>query len=860
MFEGYHYVEKDGSGAKDRFTTPQAVRAVYEKLKTDDLLDAERRAKIRRLYEGNLPYSPKTLESMGLKNLTNINFLGLKGTIDARADIVLKLMQDTVDLIELRPLAKEMAGPDIDRIGRVVAEEFSSMVRDTGTFIPEVARMFKEADLYGLGPVTWPSPLDYCPVALERGQVRFVGNGPVVSSKHELFMFETTVSAGYLRFLLDNADIAQAEGWDVAEVKKWLVDVYYHGAETKESPGFESSTTALEEAISYVRRNVIGEEQQFQSMYVVHAFVREVAFPRGVTHLIIPSQGPAEKSRFLFRRKDAYQTMDQCMLWMPYSVKDRYAKEVRGLASFLFPIDKTRNRFLCQLVDSGFRAASLVLKPESGAMQSQALTISEQGQYIVLPAGVEVSNSQFNPNFQQITSLMGLLDKAGTDVANGGEMPAVGVTGPRMFAGSSNPQGMTKAEAELQQQLRSHVDEARFAQRQSVLNKLFQESFRRAVRLAYLDPLQRVDWPEIQQWIDRCAMRGVSLEQLVQTPQLFAVVACQDLALGADGKIAELTSFVQLHGGSMDESGRRRAAREHARLRFGVAEADRLVPEVNRDQAPSDQSSFAVLENNQMKQGFQVMAGEDQLHWSHIPVHSQLLQEIVDMVHAPEDSKPELSEWNGDPQQSMQVAEQTLQNLQEDPRKVLGILMNCSQHVQEHLGYGGGQIGMQGQAKQVQKMLRDLRPTVKALNLAVATQERVEQAQREKEQREMEELQRRADQNEVEKARVEADKKAETDRYRIDREHEVEMHRLELEAGREQQRAGLESQRAAGDEARRDAETRARIDMQGRMAQAKINAANAAARFDATNRVTGQTSVTPAEVAGDEDEIGSLSL
>ena len=231
------------------------------------------------------------------------------------------------------------------------------------------------------------------------------------------------------------------------------------------------------------------------------------------------------------------------------------------------------------------------------------------------------------------------------------------------------------------------------------------------------------------------------------------------------------------------------------------------------------------------------------------------------MVKAPEDGKPELNDWNGDPQQSMQVAEQTLQNLQEDPRKVLGILMNCSQHVQEHLGYGGGQIGMQEQAKQVQKMLRDLRPTVKALNLAVATQERVEQAQREKEQREMEELQRRADQNEVEKARVEADKKAETDRYRIDREHEVEMHRLELEAGREQQRAGLESQRAAGDEARRDAETRARIDMQGRMAQARINAANAATRFDATNRVTGQTSVTPAEVAGgEEDEIGSLSL
>ena len=230
------------------------------------------------------------------------------------------------------------------------------------------------------------------------------------------------------------------------------------------------------------------------------------------------------------------------------------------------------------------------------------------------------------------------------------------------------------------------------------------------------------------------------------------------------------------------------------------------------------------------------------------------------MVHAPEDSKPELNEWNGDPQQSMQIAEQTLQNLQEDPRKVLGILMNCSQHVQEHLQYGGGQPGMEGQAKQVQKMLRDPRPTVKALNLAVATQERVEQAQREAQERAMQELQQKADQNEVEKAKVEADKKAETDRYRIDREHEVAMHRLELEAGRASAQDDLARERATREEQRRDAETTSKLDSQARLAQAKENAALAAARFDATNRVTGMQSVAPAEVAGEGIDESSLLM
>lgn len=82
MFEGYHYVEKNGQGAKKRFENPETIRTIYEKLSTDDLPDANRRAKIRKLYDGNLPYNPHVLEQSGLKNLANVNFLGLKGIIE----------------------------------------------------------------------------------------------------------------------------------------------------------------------------------------------------------------------------------------------------------------------------------------------------------------------------------------------------------------------------------------------------------------------------------------------------------------------------------------------------------------------------------------------------------------------------------------------------------------------------------------------------------------------------------------------------------------------------------------------------------------------------------------------------------
>ena len=86
------------------------------------------------------------------------------------------------------------------------------------------------------------------------------------------------------------------------------------------------------------------------------------------------------------------------------------------------------------------------------------------------------------------------------------------------------------------------------------------------------------------------------------------------------------------------------------------------------------------------------------------------------------------------------------------------------------------------------------------------------------------------------------------------------MHKLELEAGRMGREDDLSTQRAAREDARKDAETTARIDAQTRMAQARENAALAAQRFDNTNRATGMASVSPADVAAGGDELGNLSL
>ena len=845
MFEGYKYAEASGAPARNRFLDPAAVYAVYAKLTEDDAEDARRRAAIRKLFDGNRPFRQADLEARAVKHLTNVNFNGLWNEISSRAEAVTALQTDNVDLIEIRPIARELAGPEAERIGEVVAAEFSALLRENGKFIPAMSMMVQESDLYGLGPVTWASPLDYNPVALERGQIRFLEDASIISSQNEIVMFESTVSADYLQAVRDNGPVSEAAGWRLPAVERWFKAVFRDGADTRYGGDVGSTgTTAVESALSDRRRNIVAEDRQFDRLHVIHAYVRETAWPRGVTHVMLPASG--EVKDFLFYKQNAYRTMDDCFLWLPSSVSVKYAREARGVASRLYFIERAKNRMMCAVVDAGVRSLSLVLTQANGAVQQPQLTLQEEGPYTLLPPGVMPSNAQAGANMQHLAGVLQILDNAGRNATIGAPPPSGGSV-TRMFEGPS--QSKTKREEEQERGMRSRRTEADYAKRKFAIDRICRQSFVRLLNLAMLPEFMRVDFPEVQAFIERCAMRQVPFEQIVAIPKMYTIGASRELALGADGMAAELDVFHQVYGGELDEAGRREIARKRAVLRFGIKEADRIIPESNRDKMPSDQASKAVDENNLMKLGFRPMMGQDQWHWSHIPVHARLLQEIVDMVQAPEDNTPELNEWNGDPQQSLQIGERTLQNLQEDPKKILGILVTCSQHVQEHLAVGGSQMNMQAQAKQVEKMLRDLRPTTKALNLAVATQERVEQAQREQAQRDEE---KRIDQLAEEKARVaqiEADKKAETERYRIDRDHEVARYRAEMEAERAGRKDELDAGRVRGEEARRDAQTAAQIDREDKIADARVNAARAAERMAAVQDATGFGSVRPGDLA-----------
>lgn len=736
----FRTLDANGKPVMSRFSSARTLLEVYNKLQDEDAKgEAPRRAKIRKMYDGYRPWDPAKLEAAGIKDRANVNCGGLAGQIDARAGGINDMALDTTNLIELRAIQAEMAGPDAELIGDVVSEEFSAVLREGQRFLPAVATMVKETDLYGLGPVTWRDPFDYQLVALERGQVKFPSEASAISSENELIMVETVLPAWYMFQLFDDPEASAAAGWNLPAVKAYLVSVFRNEDDNLSQSQDEMGTSAVESVWAMFRQNRTFEVKQFNSVRVINAYVREVGGDRKISHYMTASTDVVDE--FLFKNLEAYDDMNQCVMWLPYSATERYARSLRGMASKLILFEDLRNRNFCKIVDAASRAASMKLKATS-LSEGVRNTIVEQGPYTFYTGGVEPVATRVDPDFQQLASVNELIGRLATNNALGASGPAAAPE--RIYSGADRK---TKDQIAVEASAGAKSEQALFVLRSMVFDALFRECFRRFMKLV-LDPTTHDKYEGVKKFLERCKLRGVEREHLRQIPKFFTVYMCRDLVTGGAGAKAGILSDIIGLGGNLDEAGRISATHDYIKCRAGVKAADRYRPMIGRDAIPSDAASHAIMENNDMFEGAAALVGVDQLHWSHIPIHAQLLDSIAQSV------------------QAGQV---------EDPSRMLNTLQVASEHVQQHVLAGGRQLGKEDDAKKAIATLRGLRPIVQALTMMAESQQKEQEAEAARQEQEMADLRAQAQGKENEIKMHEADNRAAVEMYKVDRMHEARM-------------------------------------------------------------------------------------
>ena len=696
-----------------RFSSAKSLRDAFVKAQQDDAATASGRSKILGMFYGKLPWDPAKLEALGFKNKANFSSNELRSLVEARSGAVFNIALDTTDVVTLVPAAAELAGPDADEIAGIISDEFSKTLREDPSFVPALATMTQQCDLYGIGPMTWPNPVSWCPVALQRGQLKLFENSPVLSSANEILMYEGTLPAAYVFSLFDNPEMSEDAGWYPKNLKRFAVETFADAQDSSSIYGSDYGTSAVESAVVRMRENRVFETRQFETMKVIHAFVREVSGDRKVSHYIIPARDGFDE--FLMVRYGVYDNMAQCLVWLPYSVTEPSAAAVRGLASYVAPIIENRNKKMCEFVDASDMLTKIHLSRTQAGSQER-LTIHEQGMYRVLPDGIKAEQAPMSAqNVKQAAELMEMV--AGVTVQN-----ALGAVSPRalsdgVYEGGDRP---TKEQVLLSKESVDKAAQSLFVTRMLVFDSILRESFRRFMGLATgPNKAWASDYPEVEKFVRRCGKRGLDKATLKAAVDEFDVVLCRDIVSGGAGvKAGLLADALGRWGGNLDEAGRNYGTRELVRCRMGTVMADRLRPLIGRDQMPSDAASHAQLENNDMLELTQVLAAQDQLHWSHIPVHGKLLEMINQAA------------------QNGQVS---------DPQKMLDTMQLVSEHIQAHIQYGGMQIGKEDDAKAALKSIRSMRPIQQELTIMAANADRVKRAEEEKQQREMEDLQNRAE-------------------------------------------------------------------------------------------------------------------
>jgi len=673
-----------------RFLTAEGVYNTLNAMLLSDAADAQRRALIQGMIDGNPPYRQSELQKAGLGELVNINWLGLRGSLESRLSIIDQMVGMDTRLIEVTPKNPGPAPADLQDIGDVIADQFSVAVHDWNGLPALLEAVMRDMDSHGLGVAMFAQKNDWRPISVPRGSVRTAENSRIEIDDNEVIGIEGTLQAGDLFRVLEQKTV----GWDLETTREYLVQTFVEKVDNTSQGGNDRGTTLVESFEARMRDNVWYDSNQFKEIRVVHVYSREVDPDGGITHIIVPANRVGTIG-WLYREEKVYENLSDVVWFLPsVSSADGRLRSLRGIASYLAPISHLDNQFLCHIFDIGWRSSSFVLQPAS-RVDMAAMRFVEHGPYTILPPELKVvPNALPAAGLSSLISLRELAQNVGQNNALGLKL-SQGTPFPEHPAGSIKGEGKNaQKELQMAQQAVMNADRHGAAVRLRAIAALFRKMFQRMLEI----PLAKMPPPArkiAEEFRKACLARNVTEEQFDKFEELFAINLSRELMMGgAAAYVQAMGALMQMRSG-MDEEGGVRIMRDILSQIVGRRNVDRYRPMLSRENLSTSAKSFATLENNSIIAGHAPKAGRDQLHRAHIEVHMQLVQPI------------------------MQAAQQ---GQLQDYAKAFQTLQLVVQHLVEHIQLLGSDPAFEAEADAMMKKLKPVFEMLKRLEDAAKKQ------------------------------------------------------------------------------------------------------------------------------------------
>ena len=590
-----------GQPVQERIKSVQDAHAIYLAMRQADDASALDRQKIQAVIDGEPPYSPAQLKSLGQGYRANLNF----GEAAASLEAALSAYSDLVNSVPCLINVKTSEGDPAQRLEweQIISEEFHRMLVGWDEFYYKQQMLAHQFIAYGVGVAFFEDSRNWKWNVCGLKDFRVPRGTPSCDTKIEVATIERNFLVGELYKYIENPTVAAELGWNIEVTKKVILESTETGTAT------ERDWENLQQELK--NNDLVYSHARSKVVRAVHYFVQE--FDGSVSHYIGTRTG--DEKDFLFKRPSRFSHPNEAFVLFTYGVgTNGLLHSIRGLGYKLFPFIQLSNRLRNQVIDGAMLSSALMIQPATGEDVSN-LSLVYNGPLSILPPGINVVDKAFPNLAGNVLPIIRDLEVTRTNNTGGYAV--------RQIMPDGDARTATEVNAQIAQQsvLSSNALNLYYIPWQ----KLLSEQFRRVATLNY-----RSDEPGGREVLDfrrKLERRGVPWSAVQKVYNVSAVRAIGGGSPGA--RLQAFNEFLQIMP-RFDEIGQRNLIRDRVAARVGYDQVDRYIPKGELERVPVD-AKIAELENNAMQSGRGVSVNPGENHAVHARIH---LEDAVQFVQA----------------------------------------------------------------------------------------------------------------------------------------------------------------------------------------------------------------------------------
>lgn len=589
-----------------------SARQICLKMLDNDRLRARDRAKVQAQIDGNQPYDPVKLKSMGQGWRTNLNFMEAHSNIQNVKTPYFALIGSVPDYAEIRTLE---GGSNQNLWSDIITHEFTRMIKRWRDFSYQMQKAQQELIKFGVGPVLLPDPYNWRFQALRHRELLVPEHGAATPAEWAYFAIRTEMQAMDLwKYVMEeNAEHSRSIGWNIDQTREAVMlaskDIF-GGRLTWDGRNWEQWQEAFKNNDIYM--TLVASE----ALMVYHLFIKE--YSGLVSHYILAEN--ALLPDFLFKKVDRYNSTDQILTIFRNDIGNGDYHSIRGLGRLQVQHLECTNRLKCHLFDMGVAGTAINLKASTTKAKDELLMM-QYGPINILPPDVDLIQNR----------VVGFLTDAITlDREFSNHLSAnVGIF--RKGQGYPGPQGGAARPNTLQVQqdivTTTQVSEGQMILHFMDLDQLYYQMYDRAS-----DPNSPDE--EAKRFQKRCRDQGVPT---IAFRNLDYVRAARTAGYGSPQMRAVRSQRMLPYLGMLPESGRYNWIRDEV---IGIAGPENLSRYFPEQRFPTHDQWEANVENGLMHSGQHVMIADGQNHAVHVDVHLTAMEGMIQMANQLYESSP----------------------------------------------------------------------------------------------------------------------------------------------------------------------------------------------------------------------------